>query len=86
MEPPALSVLVKGQRKGASPFGGAITLVNKKTPIASLDTGTYWQRYQLSFTVPAADEASLSSLEVSFLMTEGGTMYIRGPALTEVTP
>lgn len=84
MEPPALSVLLKGARQGASPFAGASTLINKKEPVASLDVGSYWQRYQLEFTVPPAGEVTLNSLELSFVMTEGGTMYIRGPSLTEV--
>ncbi|MDO6746421.1 hypothetical protein [Gilvimarinus sp. 1_MG-2023] len=84
MEPTSLAVLIRGRDHNASPFAGSTLLSNLKEPILTDDESAHWQQYQLEFEVPPTGEVSLESLEVSFLMTEGGTLYIRNPALTEV--
>ncbi|MBU2886529.1 hypothetical protein KO507_12220 [Gilvimarinus agarilyticus] len=84
MEPAALAVLLKGRNMNSPLLGGSSVLSSLKEPILTDDNSAHWQRYQVEFTVPPAEDVSVTSLEVSFLMTEGGTMYVRGPALTEV--
>ncbi|MDO3387901.1 hypothetical protein QWI17_18800 [Gilvimarinus sp. SDUM040013] len=85
MEPPAMTVLVKGVRVGAPAMLGKSIIVSKKTPVSDLSMGVSWHRYSVEFTLPTAAEVRGIDLELSFLMTEGGTMYVRGPALIEAS-
>ncbi|MBU2886498.1 hypothetical protein KO507_12065 [Gilvimarinus agarilyticus] len=84
MEPPAVFVSIKGLPKGAPALLGASLLKSIKEPVTDLSAGLVWTRYQLKFSVPSSKEAKVTVLELGFLMTEGGTMSIRGPALIEV--
>ncbi|MCP8900648.1 hypothetical protein [Gilvimarinus xylanilyticus] len=80
-EPPGLMVLAKGLKAGAPAMMGASTLVTKKAIVPG-DLGEQgWHHFAVKFDLPALEDASYVELEVAFLMTLGGQMQIRGPAL-----
>lgn len=85
MEPPALTVLVKGVRKGTPAMMGSSVVLSEKAQMTAVPGEHDWQRYSVTFTLPAADLVQGTQLEVAILHTMGGKLYARGPALTEVS-
>ena len=83
-EPPGLMVLAKGLRAGAPAMMGTSILVSEKAEIIEGLEETEWQHYAVKFQLPSIEEATFVDLEVAFLMTLGGQMQVRGPALIEV--
>lgn len=79
-----LSVLIKGFPEGANRLLGARNLFSELVPV-TLEPGSFgWERYAVSFSVPAGDGVYISTIELSFIMTLGGVMKIRGPSLVVI--
>lgn len=84
ISPAGLNVTIRGLPKGANPFLGASILFNEVVPVVPTVGAMPWQRYALQFEVPAVAEVSSVEIDLSFTMTYGGTMKIRGPSFTLV--
>lgn len=86
MEPPGLTVRVRGVRAGSPALLGASTLLTASEDIDT--TGGYlpWRRYSLQFTLPSPGKARGVEFDVGVLMSTGGTMRVRGPSLEVVEP
>src|SRR5690606_1278839 len=81
--PTGLGVVIKGKPVGANPMFGPVVLFKKTVPVAPPVGKVPWQRYTVAFDVPAVDAAGFIEVELFFLMTYGGVMHVRGPALNE---
>ncbi|MDO3380935.1 hypothetical protein [Gilvimarinus algae] len=84
MEAPGLVVTAKGIPAGSPPILGSSLLLSEKAAVDDLDVSADWHRYEVEFELPTAEQALVVELEVGFLMTEGGSLYVRGPALIAV--
>ncbi|WP_339617834.1 hypothetical protein [uncultured Gilvimarinus sp.] len=83
MEPPSVAVKIRGLRKGTPAMMGSSNLFFKSEPIVETSGLAQWHRYHVKFNVPEPKEAQVVEVEISVVMTMGGTLWMRGPALVE---
>ncbi|WP_157497595.1 hypothetical protein [Gilvimarinus chinensis] len=86
MEPPSLMAWAKGFRKGTPPLLGKSTLVSEKALLPELPGEYGWKHYAVTFSLPPETSVSQVELEFSLVLTTGGALEMRGPALIEVEP
>lgn len=85
IEPTAITVQVCAVKKGKPAMMGSSSLLFYREPVAETLGLAPWRRYRVQFEVPAPEQARVVGVELSIVMSMGGTLWARNPALVEVT-
>lgn len=84
MEPPGLTVRVRGVRAGSPAMLGVSTLLTASETLDTTSGYLPWRRYTLRFALPDADKVRGVDFDLGILMTMGGEMRVRGASLQVV--
>ncbi|WP_049722663.1 hypothetical protein [Gilvimarinus polysaccharolyticus] len=84
LEPPTISIMIKGLRAGTPGMMGSSTLFSKSEPVVEVMGVSPWRRYRIQFDMPDKQEVRGATLEISMVLTRHGTLWARAPALIEV--